>query len=53
MVSNITMFYFTIIFFVFLNMATLNLKLYDIAKLKLNLTEADDKEFALAINEEV
>ncbi len=34
-------------------MVTLNLKLYDIARLKLNLTEADAKEFALAIDEEV
>jgi hypothetical protein len=32
-------------------MATLNLKLYDIARLMLNLTEADAKEFALAIDE--
>jgi hypothetical protein len=34
-------------------MATYNLKLYDIVRLKLNLTEADAKEFALAIDEEV
>lgn len=34
-------------------MATLNLKLYDIARFKLNLTDADAKEFALAIDEEV
>ena len=34
-------------------MATLNLKIYDIAQLKLNLTEADAKEFVLAIDEEV
>lgn len=34
-------------------MVTLNLKLYDIARLMLNLTEADAKEFALAIDEEV
>lgn len=34
-------------------MPTLNLKLYDIARDKLKLTEADAKEFALAIEEEV
>lgn len=34
-------------------MATINLKLYDIARDKLKLTEADAKEFVLAIEEEV
>lgn len=34
-------------------MATLNLKIYYIARLKLNLTEADAKEFVLAIDEVV
>ncbi len=34
-------------------MASLNIKLYDIARTKLNLTEPDAKEFALAIEEEV
>lgn len=48
-VSNIFMCYFTLIFFVFLNMVTLNLNLYDISRLKLNLTEADAKDFALVI----
>ena len=34
-------------------MAVLNLKLYDIARSKLHLTEADAKEFVLAIEEDV
>lgn len=34
-------------------MATLNFKFYNKARTKLNLTEADAKEFALAIEEEV
>lgn len=45
--------FISVIFLIFLSIATLNLKLYDIARQKLKLTEADAKDFALAIDEDV